>query len=110
MKYLKKYTYNNDIKIQFTFVRRFRFCTCSRISLLLEFHSATEAGLEEELDLVEEICSTEGCLSFHKGMGRDERDRLWKMRHQTYEVLVRNNPGTSFVVCDVAAPASAYPQ
>lgn len=79
-------------------------------TLLLEFHSATEAGLEEELDLVEEICSTEGCVSFQKGMGRDERDRLWKMRHHTYEVLVRNNPGTSFVVCDVAAPASAYPK
>jgi D-lactate dehydrogenase (cytochrome) len=30
------------------------------------------------------------------------------MRHSTYEVLVRNNPGISFLVCDVAAPVSKY--
>lgn len=79
-------------------------------TLVFEFHSASEAGLQEELSLVEAICVEERCLDFTAGLGREQRDRLWRMRHSTFEVLVRQNPGVSFIVCDVAAPVSAYPR
>lgn len=79
-------------------------------TLLIEFHSATPQAIEHELALAQELCRDNGCLSFEAGVGRAERDRLWKMRHSTYDVLVRNNPGISFLVCDVAAPVSKYPQ
>jgi D-lactate dehydrogenase (cytochrome) len=78
--------------------------------LLMEFHSATGAGLSEELRLIQEICRLEGCTSFEAGLGRAERDRLWQVRHRTYEILVCNNPGRSFLVADVAVPVSRFPQ
>ncbi|MGD2252407.1 MAG: FAD-binding oxidoreductase [Anaerolineales bacterium] len=77
-------------------------------TLLMEFHSATEVGLKEELSVVETLCSDEGCLTFETGLGRQERDRLWRVRHQMYETLVRANPGRAFLVVDVAVPVSQY--
>ena len=79
-------------------------------TLLIEFHSATPHALEHELALAQELCNDNGCIFFEVGVGRVERDRLWKMRHSTYEVLVRNHPGISFLICDVAAPVSKYPE
>src|SRR5438105_5680174 len=32
------------------------------------------------------------------------------MRHSTYEVMVRNNPGNALLIWDVAAPVSKYPE
>ena len=78
-------------------------------TLLMEFHSSTDAGLAEELDVVHGLCKDEDCLTFEAGMGRSERDRLWKVRHQNYEILVRNNPGKAILVLDVAVPVSKYP-
>ncbi len=77
-------------------------------TLLIEFHSATPHAIEHELALTQELCNDNGCLNFETGVGRTERDRLWKMRHSTYEVMVRNNPGISFLTGDVAAPVSRY--
>jgi D-lactate dehydrogenase (cytochrome) len=79
-------------------------------TLLMEFHSATERALQEELGLVEELCRAEGCPSFEAGLGREARDRLWKARHDTYEIEVRANPGISFIVVDVAVPVSKFPE
>ncbi len=79
-------------------------------TLLMEFHSATSHAIEHELALAQELCSDNGCISFEAGVGRAERDRLWKMRHSHYEVLVRTHPGISFLVGDVAVPISRYPE
>jgi D-lactate dehydrogenase (cytochrome) len=78
-------------------------------TLLMEFHSATETGLKEELGEVEGLCFGEGCTAFQAGLGRDERNRLWRARHHTYEILVRNNPGRAFLIVDVAVAVSDYP-
>lgn len=79
-------------------------------TLLMEFQSATPHAIEHELALTQELCNDNGCISFQAGVGRAERDRLWKMRHSHYEVLVRTFPGISFLVGDVAAPVSKYPE
>ncbi len=79
-------------------------------TLLLEFHSATTQSIEHELALAHEVCRDNACVFFEQGVGRAERDRLWKMRHSTYEVMVRNYPGVAFLICDVAAPVSKYPE
>jgi D-lactate dehydrogenase (cytochrome) len=78
--------------------------------LLMEFHSALETALKEELDVVEGLCKEEGCLSFMPGLGRAERNRLWEVRHRAYETLVRLNPGLAILIADVAVPVSKYPQ
>lgn len=77
-------------------------------TLLMEFHSATEAGLKEELTQVEWICRDGDCLHFQAGLGRAERDRLWRARHRTYDILVRARPGTAYLIVDVAVPVSEY--
>lgn len=77
-------------------------------TLLMEFHSATDAGLKEELTEVEMLCKDGGCLSFEAGLGRSERDRLWRVRHKTYDILVRSNPGRAYLIVDVAVPVSEY--
>lgn len=79
-------------------------------TLLMEFHSATPQAIEHELALAQELCMDNECVFFEAGVGRQERDRLWRTRHSHYEVLVRNNPGVSFLVCDVAVPVSRYPE
>ncbi|UCH58537.1 MAG: FAD-binding oxidoreductase, partial [Anaerolineales bacterium] len=79
-------------------------------TLLMEFHSASSQALQEELELVQQITREEDCLSFEGGLGRSERDRLWKARHQTYEILVRRRPGYAYLIVDVAVPVSKYPE
>ncbi len=79
-------------------------------TLLMEFHSASSQALKEELELVQRITQEEGCLTFEGGLGRTERDRLWKARHQTYEILIRRRPGNAYLIVDVAVPVSQYPE
>ncbi|MDE3091736.1 MAG: 2-hydroxy-acid oxidase, partial [Chloroflexota bacterium] len=77
-------------------------------TLLMEFHGATDAGLKEELTQVEMLCQDGGCQNFEAGLGRSERDRLWRARHRTYDILVRSQPGRAYLIVDVAVPVSEY--
>ncbi|MBI5029074.1 MAG: FAD-binding oxidoreductase [Chloroflexi bacterium] len=77
-------------------------------TLLMEFHSATDVALKEELNQVEIMCRDGGCLNFEAGLGRDERDRLWRARHRAYDILVRSRPGVAYLIVDVAVPISEY--
>ena len=79
-------------------------------TLLMEFHSATETGLKEEIAEIEGLCVEEGCTTFRSGLGRAARNDLWRARHQTYETLVRANPRRAFLVADVAVAVSDFPR
>lgn len=81
-----------------------------RPTLLMEFHSSSDVALEQELAQVEAICREHDCVGFEAGVGRAERDRLWKLRHSAYEVIRRNHPGVAYLSLDVAAPVSKYPE
>lgn len=78
-------------------------------NLLMEFNGASEAVLREELSLVAEICREHHCQHFEAGLGREARNRLWRARHALFEVLVRNHPGQTYLLTDVAVPISLYP-
>lgn len=77
-------------------------------TLLMEFHGYSEPGLKEEMSFVEEICRENGSLSLDKGIGPEERARLWEIRHQTYESVKRYHPGLLPLIMDVAVPLSHY--
>jgi D-lactate dehydrogenase (cytochrome) len=77
-------------------------------TLLMEFHGYSEQGLKEEMTFVEEICRENGALSLDKGIGPQERTRLWEIRHQTYESIKRYHPGLSPLIMDVAVPLSHF--
>lgn len=78
-------------------------------NLFMEFSSASEAALEQELALVREICADCGAISFEAGMGLDARSQLWAARHALFESSIRHFPGQSWIVTDVAVPISQYP-
>lgn len=77
-------------------------------TLLMEFHGTSDAGLAQELSIIKDVCEEEGCITFESGLGRKARDQMWRARHQTYEILVRSNPGRAFLILDVAVPVSQY--
>ena len=77
-------------------------------TLFIEFHGSTASQLAEVLELAEEICKTEGCGQFQPGLGRVERDRIFKARHALGEMIPRNHPDCGIMVLDVAVPITTY--
>jgi D-lactate dehydrogenase (cytochrome) len=79
-------------------------------TLFIEFHGATLGQLAEALETAQEICSAGGGLEFRPGLGRSERDGIFKARHGLYEMIVRRHPNCRILVMDVAVPLTAYPE
>lgn len=77
-------------------------------TLLMEFSGYSKQGLAEEMTFVEEICQANSSLSLDRGIGSEERTRLWEIRHQTYESIKRCHIGLSPLIMDVAVPLSRY--
>jgi D-lactate dehydrogenase (cytochrome) len=79
-----------------------------RPTLLMEFNGFSDEGLRAELAYIEEICRENGSTFIDKGIGQAERDRLWEMRHLTFESIKRRHPGLLPLIVDVAIPLSHY--
>jgi len=79
-------------------------------TLFMEYHGPTKNQLTEVMKIVQEICKEEGCEEFMTGLGRAERDRLFKARHELAEMIIRKHPGCSMMVIDVAVPITSYPE
>ncbi len=77
-------------------------------TLLMEFTGFSEEGLRAEMAYIEEICTENSSTFIDKGIGQTERDRLWEMRHLTFESIKRQNPGLLPLIMDVAVPLSCY--
>ena len=79
-------------------------------TLFMEYHGPTKNQLAEVLAIAQEICTQGGCYEFKSGIGRKERDDLFKARHELGEMIIRKHPGRSLMVIDVAVPITAYPE
>jgi D-lactate dehydrogenase (cytochrome) len=77
-------------------------------TLFLEFHGASTNQLAEVLDSAKEICAAEGCRDFRPGLGRAERDRIFKARHALGEMIQHNHPEHHILIMDVAVPITRY--
>jgi len=77
-------------------------------TIFMEFHGSTTNQLAEVLDMAEDVCRAEGCGMFTPGLGRSERDRIFKARHDLGEMIIRNHPDSRILVVDVAVPITAY--
>jgi D-lactate dehydrogenase (cytochrome) len=73
--------------------------------LLLEFHG-TEAAVEEQLVLVEDIAKEWGGTHFQRAKDTDERAKLWEAREQVYWACLALRPGSRFIATDVCVPIS----
>lgn len=76
-------------------------------TVIMEFIGTSDV---EGLQLALDICKENGATSFTSARGREERNRLWEVRHHTYESLLRQHPGMAQKIMDVAVPLSAYPE
>jgi D-lactate dehydrogenase (cytochrome) len=79
-----------------------------RPMLFLEFHNVNESALESQFEMVREILQERGANRVERGIGPDERARLWEVRHGALESLKRNHPGKSVLLVDTCVPISRY--
>ena len=70
-------------------------------TLLMEFTGFSEEGLRAEMAYIEEICTENSSTFIDKGIGQTERDRLWEMRHLTFESIKRQNPVCCTFIVDI---------
>jgi D-lactate dehydrogenase (cytochrome) len=74
-------------------------------TLFLEFHG-TQAGVEEQARLVQDIARENGGMDFEWTTKTEERTRLWTARHQAYFACLQLRPGSRAVSTDVCVPIS----
>ncbi|MCW8907753.1 MAG: FAD-binding protein [Sedimenticola sp.] len=73
--------------------------------LFLEFHGS-ESGVVEQARAVQEIASEFGGSDFSWATRSEERNRLWKARHDAYPSALQLQPGTRAITTDVCVPIS----
>lgn len=74
-------------------------------TLFLEFHG-TEASAREQAKTFEEIASDLGGGPFQWATAPEERNRLWKARHESYSAQLNLRPGAKTFATDVCVPIS----
>ncbi|MHA6346808.1 FAD-binding oxidoreductase [Roseivivax sp. CAU 1761] len=74
--------------------------------LFLEFHG-TEAGVAEQVESFRAIAEEHGAENFAWASRTEERNRLWKARHDAYYAGKALKPGGNAVLTDVCVPISA---
>jgi len=74
-------------------------------ALFLEFHG-TQAGVEEQAKLVQDIAHENGGMDFEWTTKAEDRNRLWTARHQAYFACLQLRPGSRAVSTDVCVPIS----
>ncbi len=74
-------------------------------TLFLEFHGS-EAGVREQAEAVEAIAAENGGLGFRWAVAAEERNRLWKARHDAAWAALALKPGYRPLTTDVIVPIS----
>jgi len=77
-------------------------------TLFLEFHGASTSQLAEVLEAARDICAAQDCRGFRPGLGRTERDHIFKARHALGEMIQHNHPEHRILIMDVAVPITGY--
>ncbi len=77
-------------------------------TLFLEFHG-NPAGVRQEIDSVQELTNSEGCLAFDFAESEEARRELWDARHVAATAFLANCPGKRNMSTDVCLPLSELP-
>lgn len=75
-------------------------------TLFLEFHG-TEQGVQEQAEIVEALAAENGGEGFAWAIRQEDRDRLWKARHDSNPATRALRPGCATFVTDACVPISA---
>ena len=73
--------------------------------LLVEFHGSA-AGVAEQAERFGDIADGHQCSGFRWAERAEDRNALWKMRHNAYPACVASRPGATAIVTDVCVPIS----
>ncbi len=76
-----------------------------RDTLFLEFHGTT-AGVAEQVQMFQEIAEDFGGSDFQWAEKEEDRQQLWRARHDAYYAGLAVNPGYRGYVTDVCVPIS----
>ena len=74
-------------------------------TLFLEFHG-TRAGVAEQVQMFDEISQEFGATGFQWAEHEEDRNQLWRARHDAYYAGLAVYPGYSGYVTDVCVPIS----
>lgn len=73
--------------------------------LLMEFHGS-EAGVSEEAEIFKGIADEFGGTGYQATTSTEERNKLWKARHDAYWASLQLRPGAKGISTDVCVPIS----
>ena len=73
--------------------------------LLLEFHGS-DAGVAEQTEMFQAIAEEVGGSGYETAESVEERNKLWKARHDAYWAIQTLRPGTQALATDVCVPIS----
>ncbi|MCO4846529.1 MAG: FAD-binding protein [Yoonia sp.] len=73
--------------------------------LLLEFHGS-DTAVAEDAATFGEIATDHGGHGFDWSSKTEDRNRLWKMRHDAYYAILASRKGATAIVTDVCVPIS----
>ena len=73
--------------------------------LLLEFHGS-DAGVAEQTEMFQAIAEEVGGTGYEAAASTEDRNRLWKARHDAYWAIQTLRPGTQALATDVCVPIS----
>ena len=74
--------------------------------LFLEFHG-TEAGVVEQVEMFKAVSQEFGVSDFNWATRTEDRNRLWKARHNAYYAGKALRPGAEALITDCCVPLSA---
>lgn len=73
--------------------------------LLIEFHGS-EAGVAEQAERFGDIVGDMGAKGFKWATKPEDRNALWKMRHNAYYACLALRPGATALITDICVPIS----
>ncbi len=75
-------------------------------TLLFEFHGINERDVSDQAKIVQEIAEENDGLGFQWKKNQEERDTLWKARHNAYYASQLLRPGSRIWTTDACVPIS----
>ena len=76
-----------------------------RPHLLVEFHGS-DAGVAEDAETFKEVVAEHGGQGFDWAAKAEDRNKLWRVRHDAYYAITKTCPGHTALVTDMCVPIS----
>ena len=73
--------------------------------LLVEFHGS-DAGVAEDAETFKEVVADLGGQGFDWATNAEDRNKLWRVRHDAYYAITKIRPGHTALVTDMCVPIS----